>query len=369
MTGSESPREPKEGAEPAEPARPAGAPVTGTITGLIPPEWFTRPEDSSIWLRIYTCLFAPLPHLTESMLKWPGVSAGVSLKLGAPTAMAWGTVSGFNLQLKNIDIYSKTTGQVVLDLHLAEKVLPDAIYAFVATPFRTDGAAGDEATAKERLNLLAAIVCTHAGQNIMRGCVFEGELAAAGGTITSSSAPSKMPQLSEGPFLAAQNGADIFEVAACVSDTAEPLRGRLQLALRLVESAMRRDQGFLEYWTALEVVCDGKSGRILDRFRSIYGLLSHKEAAELSGLGVLTKWRGAFVHRGREPHLTADIERYLQLIFLDLLRFELGLESRLHAGSMQQAKGYDLSSLGLRDNRTEEQKAAAKAAEQIPPES
>jgi len=42
MTGSESPREPKEGAEPAEPARPAGAPVTGTITGLIPPEWFPR---------------------------------------------------------------------------------------------------------------------------------------------------------------------------------------------------------------------------------------------------------------------------------------------------------------------------------------
>lgn len=353
----------------AKPASPLGAPVTGTITALIPPEWFTRSEDSSIWLRIYTCLFAPLPHLIESIHRWPGVAEGLTLKLGAPTAMAWGTVSGFKLQLKNIDFYSKTTGQLVLDLHLAEKLLPDAIYAFVATPFRTDGAAGDEAIAKDRLNLLAAIVCTHAGQNIMRDCVFEGELSAAGGTITSSSAPSKMPQSSEGPFLAAQNGADIFEVAACMSDAEEPLRGRLQLALRLMDSAMRSHQGFLEYWTALEVVCDGKSGRVLDRFRRIYGLKNHKDAAALSGLGVLTKWRHEFVHRGREPRLTADIERYLQLLFLDLLRLELGLESRLHTGSMQQAKGYDLSPLGLRDNRTEEQKAAARDVEQMPPES
>src|SRR5262249_16633513 len=67
-------------------------------------------------------------------------------------------------------------------------------------------------------------------------------------------------------------------------------------------------------------------------------------------------WRGDYVHKGKAPFLSADVERYVQLLFLDLLRHELDLPQRRYAAAMQKAVGVDLSPIGLADNRTDEQK-------------
>lgn len=122
---------------------------------------------------------------------------------------------------------------------------------------------------------------------------------------------------------------------------------------------MRKNYGFFEYWTALEVVCDGKANRIKERLKQIYRLQSHKEAGEKTGLDVLAKWRGEYVHKGKRPIISADVERYIQLVFLDLLRAEIDVPARHNIAAIQGARGYDLSPLGLADNRTQEQKQAS----------
>jgi len=353
----------KDAAAPGANASKARPEVTGGIEALIPPEWFSDRANSSIWMRIHTCLFTPLDAVTDAFAQWE--HGAHALPLGAPTMLAIGTVRDFKAPVQAVDIYSQVSGQVVVALNVSEKVLPDAIFVFLATPFAVDGVIGKEAAAKRHLDLVAALICAHTGRNFMWDCIFEGEMSAQDGKMSVPGEGNKMPQPIAGPFLGKQNGMDVAEIAQRLKDTPEPKKGRIQLALRLLNGAMRENEGFLEYWTALEVVCDGKTNRIKDRIAQIYRVKSQQDAGRLSGLTALSVWRGEYVHKGIAPKLTTDVERYLELLFLDLLRYELGLTPRGHAGGMQQAKGYDLSPLGLADNRTEEQRAARRAMEDM----
>ena len=135
---------------------------------------------------------------------------------------------------------------------------------------------------------------------------------------------------------------------------------RIELALQLMNEAMNKEYGFFEYWTALEIVCDGKSGKIKNRLADIYEIASHNEAAEKTGFKKLAEWRHDFIHKGIRPIISADVERYIQLLFLDLLRNELELPRVGNIASIQNSQGYNLSPLDLKDNRTKEQKELAK---------
>jgi hypothetical protein len=333
---------------------------SGRLESLIPPQWFARLEDSSIWLRLYTCLFVPRVQLAEAVRGWlpsPDDPAHF-LDLGVPILFGWGAVSELKVPVVSMDLYSVESGQAVLHANVEMKPLPQANYIFLATPFRKDGAPGSEPSSRRVLDLAAGLVCLHAGINFMRECLFEGEVSGKDGQMTASTPGRKVPKPAEGPYLAPQNGRDMAEISERLMKAQEPKKSRVELALRLMDTAMRKNDGFFEYWTSLEVLCDGKANRIKDRFAKVYGLKGHKEAAVLGGLGVLAEWRGSFVHKGVPPLLTADIERYIQLVFIDLLRYELDLNPRHFAAAMQQAEGYDLSPLGLRDNRTEAQRRA-----------
>jgi hypothetical protein len=53
------------------------------------------------------------------------------------------------------------------------------------------------------------------------------------------------------------------------------------------------------------------------------------------------------IHKGLTPVVSAPMERYLQLMFLDLLRYELNMDTKGYMAMMQQSKGYDLSPLRI----------------------
>jgi hypothetical protein len=204
------------------------------------------------------------------------------------------------VQTVRFDVFSPLEGGLRLEVHLADRVLPPSAYIFLGTPFRKDGTPGNEPEARRVLDVAAGLICLHTGLNFMRDCVLEGEVSGKDGNVTIPSQPRKMPQPPEGPYLGQQNGQDMAEISERLAQLGEPQRGRLELSLRLMDAAMRRDQGFFEYWTALEVVCDGKAGRIKERLARIYGLRSHAEAARQSGVEVLARWRGDYVHKGVE---------------------------------------------------------------------
>ncbi len=332
----------------------------GTLATLAPDTWFTRREQSSFWLRIYTTLLVPRQNLEKAIEEFV---AGLNkekafLSISQRTAFAVGGIKELKIPVFTVDMFAEETGRTRLNVKVDQKSLTDSSHIFLATPFRVDGKAGIEAVAKAALATAAGLICVHAGLNGLRDLVFDGEVNAVDGTFSLASQPWRMPQPCEGPFWARQNGEDIQEIAQCVSRLGEPQRGRISLALQFVDAAMRNIQGFFEYWTGLEVLCEGRSHRIKARLARLYGIRDHKEAATRSGFKTLEKWRHDYIHRGKRPPLTADVERYLQLLFVDLLRQELRLPARGHLAAMQAAVGYDLSPIGLTDNRTEQQRQA-----------
>lgn len=339
-------------------------PKAGNLADLRDDRWFSERNESSIWIRIFTSLFIPHEKFFEAIGELiPDLDGEPKLfLLDPPVLLGVGTIEKMKVPETNPQVYSSPTGQLIINLKVEDRELPQTTYTFLSTPHRIDGQPGDESRSRRALDRAAALITLHTGLNFMCHGVFEGEVQLKDGTFTNPGKPIRIPKPSEGPFLGAQNGLDIAEIAKRVGALRKPKQDRISLSLRLMNEAMRKYDGFFEYWTALEVVCDGKANRIKKKLAEIYGIASHKEAGEATRLSLLAEWRHDYVHRGKRPNLTHDVERYIQLLFLDLLRAEIDLPPRNHLPSLQRAPGYDLSPIGLPDNRTEDQKNAASKA-------
>ena len=272
----------------------------------------------------------------------------MAMRLAGRLTFAYGQTNDIEVPLSTFEMTSADSGRLQVVMKFDSKELPNTPSVFLATPHKTDGIPGDEVSARCCLDEVAALICIHAGHNLMRHIVFEGEVDATGAQFSVPGEAIKMPQPTEGPFLAPQNGDDIYEIAGALRAlTDDDRRRRLLLALQLIDHAMRSDFGFLEYWTALEVVCAGGANRIKTTLSKVYRIKSHNKAAELTRLDVIAQWRHDYVHKGVKPNMNAGVGRYLQLLFLDILRFELGLPSRGHLAAIQKSDNFDLSQLGI----------------------
>jgi len=326
---------------------------SGKLTDIAPDKWFTDKKNSSFRVRLYTSLYIPhdkfknaSEELFTGLHKEKEYIPHIKHLL-----FGGGTVSDLNVPCISFDMYANETGKLVVDTKVDKKLLKTTNYIILAVPFQIDGVPGDEYQTGKTLDSITSIIRIHAGQNFMREIVFDAVINASNGDISTYSDSIKMPQIVEGPFIGKQHGEAIKEISKKILSLHENNRERIELALELVNEAMDKKYGFFEYWTALEIVCDGKSGKIKNRLAKIYNIKSHNDAAEKTGLKVLAEWRHDFIHKGKRPIISADVERYIQLIFLELLRDELGLPCAGHLAAIQQAKGYDLTPLGLKSNK------------------
>lgn len=329
---------------------------TGRLQSFFPKEWFEEPDGASGWIRFYNALFIPRDNFISTMEAFFSVLASSMLGNETPVFFACGNANDFKVPRMATMMYAEPSGRLCVDMKVDEKPLPDTNYILLGTPFKDKNLRPDESKTKHHLDTVVATVCLHTGQNLMRELVYECEVHLKDGKCSVAGQGMKMPFPAEGPFLATQNASDAGELLVCITGLPEPRRGRIRLALQLVDTAMRSHYGFFEYWTALEVLCDGTSGKIQTKLAQLYGINSHAFAAKESGLYALSRWRHDFFHKGIRPTMSADVERHIQLLFLDLLRAELKLPLRGHLASLLNAPGYDLTPLGLHDNRSDEQK-------------
>jgi hypothetical protein len=136
---------------PDEPHDNRAPEITGTIGSLIPDHWFKDPAHSSVWMRVYTCLFAPLDVVTAAIKEWPSAARdGTEHRSGRVVMFAVGTVADFKTLVQTTEIFARVSGQVEIATHISERVLPDAIFVFFATPYVVDDATFEQ----RRLRLL-----------------------------------------------------------------------------------------------------------------------------------------------------------------------------------------------------------------------
>ena len=202
----------------------------------------------------------------------------------------------------------------------------------LATPRKIDGIDLNEAETLARLNRMEALLSAYFGSNTVYRKVFEAVFEAkTGGNYSITSDVFATIQQCDGPIMAADNWVyfeETVEQLEVLSDSDK--KSRLRRALEFFHSGKSAvdtavDEKFFFYWTSLQILCEGKGTMATNRkLQTIYNFSKDEVEEKLLWKDIVSA-RNDFHHTGKKIHLHKDAERYLQLLFLDLLRNELDL--------------------------------------------
>lgn len=330
--------------------RPPEDVVQGTLAAFAQASWFADRERSSIWLRVHV-----LVGLSREALRERATRLHIDLELDAPVAFRASYLGDFKLIDFDQQFHADDRGVFVVRMEGRERQVPSAVYATLATPHDVDGASGNETVTRRRLDRASALLVLHMGPSVLRESVFDGVVNAASGQYTLTTDAFKNPQLADGPVFYGPDDSAIQEVTRTLRHLPTERQRRVELSLEFFERAIRGQEAFFELWTSLELLANGSAQAIRSRLQAAYQLRSVKEVDEGLGFATIARWRHDYFHKGIRPVMSADVERYIQLLYLDLLRSELGLHLHGYARGFQRSRGFDLSPIGLADTRTPEQ--------------
>jgi hypothetical protein len=308
---------------------------------LVPQEWFKEISNSTFWLRIYSCLFIPHADFLELVLaatKKTGFASKISFRFMAMNEMKMPTTE--------MSMISQADGMLKINAEIKNSEVKTGTYVFMMTPKRIDGVNIPEFEVRETLNICAGILRAHAGHNFMRDVIYEGEVHAGKDGFTLASEGLKLPHPTEGPHFNNSNWEQSKEIYEAVGNLQKEIRNRIHLSLNYFNKAFDEEDSFFFYWVSLEILCNGKSQTIKQRIREALDLKSLKDVEEI-GFGVISKWRHEFFHQGIRPTMAADVDRYIQLLYLDLLRYIVRVPPAFHTLSLLNNPGYDLTSIGI----------------------
>jgi hypothetical protein len=322
------------------------------LKDLAPSKWFKNKMESSFWLRIYTCLYIPHKDFSQKAM-----DATAGIPFDDQVYFGFYVMNGLKIPENMHSMYASEDGIVKIELLPKNVELRNSTYVLVFTPKKIDGEPIAESTVRRKLDIVTTILRTHTGINFMREVVYEGEVDAGIDRFSFMSKAIKLPQPAEGPHVSKINWLQSKEIFEILETKQKEIRDRVKLSLEYFGRALDEIDSFFLYWTALEILCKGTSQAIKSRLQKALGLKSLQEV-EAIGFGKIASWRHDFFHKGIRPVLSADVERFIQLVFLDLLRYELNLQPALHTISLIQASGYDLSPIGLSNRKTNEDKGS-----------
>lgn len=318
------------------------------IKDLIKDDWFKDINNSSCWLRIYPMLPVPQKKILEyfkhafTEITVDGLTVGIRY-LGCG-----------DLELPNIGLdfmYSDPEkGHMCLAVKNEKKKLPQSSYIFILVPFKVDGKEGDKAKTINALNQAEAILSGYIGNNLLHTLIYdeEIELTQNGAFINKSNSPIiKTVQPCDGPFISKgywDDAGQTFKALESLEEESE--KKRILLALKFFQNGKKIKIGieqFFFYWTAIITLCKESGTTAINQnyLQPAYDL--NKEEIEEKLL-----WKKLYTIRnnlfkfGAEINFHHDVERYLQLLFLDILRRELNLPNRKYALNAQKNLNLDV---------------------------
>jgi hypothetical protein len=308
---------------------------------LAPDRWFKDRTVSTFWLRVYSCLFIPHSEFEKTIL-----SALNNSGFNEIISFRFLIMNGMKIPKTDFTMTSEPDGMLRIETEYNQKELKNGTYVLILTPKNIDGIETAEHEVRKRLNTVAGILRAHTGHNFLRELQFEGEVFAGEDKFSSSSDGLKIPKESEGPHFNAANWIQTKEIHDAIWKIPVEVKQRVLLSLEYFNRAFDEADSFFFYWVSLEILCNGQSQAIKNKLKESLGLKSIKQAEE-TGFGVIAKWRHDFFHNGIRPIVIADVDRFIQLVYFDILRFILNLSPAYHTLHLINSKGYDLSSIGI----------------------
>jgi len=311
--------------------------------------WFGTKEGASVWVRFYNNIGLPSDIFTERYKEMGGI-----LDLEVPVFLQFANIEWLRIPQLSQKMYSDELGNIKIALFVDNKEgeegkhleLPKGNYVFMLSPYKKTDEKTNELLTKKTFDYLASILLIHCGKyiayNKIADTIFDlekGDFSVQGDWIARP-----MPIEGFGRSDFKERSHELILAIKNISDNNK--KNRIDASFRLIAKAHQENDYFLSYWVALEVVCGGKSKTINKKLQDIY-----KEDESFINDTLKLKWltdtRNAFFHDGKQPHISKELERYFQLLYLDLLRNELGLEPIYGLRSMIENNNCDLSMLGI----------------------
>lgn len=224
---------------------------------------------------------------------------------------------------------SKASGNTALVVEALQRKLPDSLYVLLSTPL---AAVQDWPAAARTMDRLASVLRYAFGTNFVFSVAREAIVDISSGNMVTPSPLIPTPQPADGPSLGSEQRELLQEVLAALPGKSGELADRVLFSLELFERAAQQLSGakFFYYWIGIEVLC-GTHGMqsILSKLEKAYGA---KRSYLQNDLGFTRMWhmRTELFHHGQQHDLPQDVERYVQALFMDLVRFHLDLPCRRH---------------------------------------
>lgn len=312
--------------------------------------WFKDASTSQFWLRIYTLLGvkkSEIPDKFKTSIR--------DLYYGTPVRINYGYLDKIDLsKWKNYVVGSDDTAPHVL-LEQSTEPFPGSTCIFISTPFKVDGVTVEPNKVTKALSITATIIAAHLGKNAIRDLIYDGSVSVLNSEFSKIGTLTNIPKPHEGPNFSDFLWRGIEETITELSATNPDVKRRLEMGLDFFERGIseydkdvRKSDALVFYWIAIESLCGG-TGKIESSLQNHYRLPNRAAVQSLLGTENIRKWRNGLVHEGRTKEFTPDIDRYLQLLFLDVLRYQIGLPAICLAKVFSETSSADLSPIGLAD--------------------
>lgn len=303
--------------------------------------WFQDAYCSSMLLRFITTI-----GLTSNAVR-AQQQLPIEIMLDRPVAIAVWELAETKLPTSDTFVHGGPAGAPPIVEHtLREFTLPHAHYLVLRTPLVIDGFNSGREAAAARLDTAVGLLGMHMARRFVHKVILDCELSGSGDWRHSAEVTIS-PEV-HGPNIHSTVWRDLRQVAERLESqhTAAEVRQKVLLAIEFVGRAMQAAEPFSQYWTAFELLSRGSQGAKAQLSKA-YGLKTPQHVDHVTGFKLVASMRHGMVHHGRRVELDAVMERYIQLLLVDLVQFNLGLGSFGHALAFQGTPGLPLERIGV----------------------
>lgn len=306
-----------------------------TLLNMVPSNWFTKKEGSSIWVSGYRVLRVEKDELVSGTKTFDldRIRAFILYgKLRYPRPLDLEVSSDNQLQF------------IVPDPFFGETI--EGAYLLLLTPFDVDGQLGEEALVKERLDAAVGLLAAFNGRNLVFEKVCEFTLSCQDGGVTSSGQAVENPFHFAAPNVSAERLNAIASADQAISALPQSDRNRIRLSLRWFESALYAGgvDAYLKYWFAIETLSMPNTTDIRPLMESLsraYGV-SYEDARKEFSVGRLFGLRSRIIHNGQIIYGHQNLSKYMEALYVDVLFEHLGLPCEGRARHIATVPGFDL---------------------------
>lgn len=323
-------------------------PITMQVNELADREWFEERGAKSFLMRFYTVFGIPEEVAGEVLQYLPQRLYFA----GQPIRIRCGWMWEMPMKRFTARATVQRDGMPLIQMKLDEERLPKSLYIVLTTPIYQ---AGNVEYGSWHLDRVVALLRTYCGRALLKDCIYQQEMWPHGDWATAGHNKVDGGGFADGPRPHPSNFRMIELLLSRLDKVDEPTRKRVNVALSYLNRG-HQDSDFFSYWLCMEILSGGGSNVVRSKLQKAYNLRTQQAADSQLGFSRIKGWRHDLVHDGIRPFLTQDLERYVQLLILDLLEQVLGFPPSRHAGAMQRQPGVNLSPLALPDNRSESQK-------------